>query len=52
MWSHIGHYDFKEISLGIGNTRAWAAWRTRRTTSCEQRDRDEVKVREDTFYDD
>ena len=21
VWSHIGHYDFNEISIGIGNTR-------------------------------
>ena len=49
VWSHIGHYDFNEISIGIGIKGIGGV--EKKEGNVLSSDRDEVKVREDTFYD-
>ena len=50
VWSHIGHYDFNEISIGMGIQGMGGV--ENKEGSVPSNGTDEVKVREDTFYDD
>ena len=50
VWSHIGHYDFNEISIGMGIQGMGGV--ENKEDNVPSNGKDEVKVREDTFYDD